>query len=281
MMLRQSLFLHVLAFSAFTLVLALPSVAQNIPSCDNKMWLPPGSVATTHSDGSVQIDAPDRFAYIGYEQSGLVAMFAEDATCSCTCEKGGGTCSPSVFNGNCSCTAKDGCTNCSLSTTSSVSTAAYERGGYVDADAGVSFAAATDVSLPAAFPAMFDLPEVRDAIQRFVDDLYQGAAVPDLEDNGHYASAPPGHTLAAVNAFGRVLLMIVPEQAAAVAGAMSSGSGTCSCTDGTCTYDSYTVPFKGTLHFCEGSCSGTCTLTLGIAQGDNFLAEHAFKSYTH
>ncbi len=268
--------------SAIVLALLFSGVsafADSTPSCDSTMWLPDASTITSNSDGSLTIDPPGSFAYLGYDDSAMLAMVAA-TKCSCTCTANPGTCSPSIYNGDCSCTAKDGCTACDLTTSGASSEVGLSFGGYMDIDAGVSFVYQGDTDYPAVFRALFDQPEVQDALTAFIETIYGGAPVPQLIDNGEYLTAPEGHELAAINAFGRVTFLAIPASMVGV-DMVAADSGSCSCSDGSCTYDSTTIPFKGTFHYCEGSCQGTCTLTMGASSASGYSEEYSFTSYTH
>ena len=96
--------------------MSVPLMAEGTAACTEKMWLPEGSSAMANPNGTITVNAPSNFAYVGRDNFGEVALAVAATNCSCTCTKNAGSCNPSVLNGNCSCTAMDGCTACSLST---------------------------------------------------------------------------------------------------------------------------------------------------------------------
>ena len=250
-----------------------------------KMWIPDGSNIVTTEDGSLEVEAPEGWVYVGEDLNGRTQA-ALTASCSCDCTSSSGSCLPSVFKGDCSCTAKDGCTSCSLSTggggggeiqqafKSAASALGIEplrnfteiqNGGYINMKAGVSFTDGSE-ELPLVFKAMFDVPAVQKALGRFFDELYPHGIAPEPVDLGDRFLAPRGYELATVNVFGRSAVVVVPQDpgnASLQKAVLESegGGGSCSCTQGSCSYDSVKIPFKGTLHYCEGDCSGTCTLS--------------------
>ena len=82
---------------------------------------------------------------------------------------------------------------------------------------------------------------------------------PEMIYDGKTFQAPNGYAAARVNVFGRAAVVLVPDTAPANV-VLEGGGGSCSCTSGTCTYGSRRIP---PISYCEGSCSGTCTLTTG------------------
>ena len=252
-----------------------------------KMWIPEGSNIVTTEDGALEVEAPEGWVYIGEDLEGKTQALLS-AGCSCSCNSGSGSCLPSVFKGDCTCTAKDGCTGCDLSTGGGGGTeiqqafksaasalgieplrdyAEIQNGGYINMKAGVGFADGEE-DLPLVFKAMFEVPAVQKALARFFDELYPNGIAPEPVDLGDRFLAPRGYELATINVFGRSAVVVVPQDpsnASLEKAVISGGGGSCACTQGSCTYDSVSIPFKGTLHYCEGDCSGTCTLS-GVSE---------------
>ena len=247
------------------------SASQPSGSCGGGTeWLPAGSNAVA-LDGNLQgIDAPDGWSYVGFDAAGRIAGVS-DITCSCTCTSGeGGSCTASIFQGDCNCTADKNCKACDL-TVSSFSPAEpneigqpLSEGGYIHEEGGVRLVNEIEAGAPSAFKAMFELPAVHEGVATFLDELYQGDLPPQPSSEGEGFQAPEGYYLAPVSVFGRSAFVVVSGQLAAEIGELEdlSKAGSCSCTEGTCTYASKVVPFKGTLHYCEGVCTGTCSLSL-------------------
>lgn len=240
------------------LIGALESHAADKSCGAGKMWIPEGSNVEIRADSSLRIVPPSGFVYVGRNRQGTLD-FADEGGCSCDCTSSSGKCLPSIYQGNCSCTASGGCTACSLTTGGAES--AFESGGFIDLTQGVSFLARGDEKLPAAFGEMFELKAVREALDAFLGTIYPKGAAPSLVATKSGFRAPTGYALAPVNVFGRVGFVVVPRNSG-LSELEEEGGGSCSCTAGSCTYASTSIPFKGTLHYCEGNCSGTCTLTL-------------------
>lgn len=246
----------------------------------DKLWIPEGSNVITTDSGSLAIEPPEGWVLVGYDANGEARVLA-DGDCSCDCTSSSGSCMPSIFQGNCSCTASGGCTSCSLSTgggggveiqaqafgdlgdtLKADSFTEVENSGYINLYAGIELT--DDADLPMAFDAMFELPIVQKAASAFFDRLYPNGRAPEPVLLGDRFELPLGYELVRVNVFGRAALVAVPQtrgQALEKAEVAAAG-GSCSCTSGSCTYESTNVPFKGTFHYCEGECSGTCTLSV-------------------
>jgi hypothetical protein len=255
-------FVFHIAGALFALGLSASAAAQ---TCGiEALWVPPGSAATPQGS-ALDIRPPDGFTYVGYDGDQQLYAAAADIKCSCDCTSSSGNCSPSIFNGKCSCTASGGCTSCTLTTSASVAGTgaqlALHRGGFIDRQAGVSVTEETSTDRPLAFRAMFDLPEVRQALDEFLGgypEVYSG----DLPNTNARVTIPEGYAAVPLNVFGRSAFIVVAAYLAP--GAAAGGGGSCSCTSGSCTYNSTWTP-KGTLHYCEGNCSGTCTLSMSSA----------------
>lgn len=242
----------------------------------SQMWLPPGSNVIANGD-ALEIQAPAGWYYIGQDDFWESSPM-DDMSCSCDCLSTTGTCSPSIINGLCSCTA-DKCDKCLLTTSGSQAVmngsgvevtgpeVAVHRGGYINLDVGVRFATPEDGDLPLVFPDMFKLASIVAALEEFFDtsNLGPSGGIPEMIQQGDHFRAPEGFALAKINVFGRGGLVLVPspwpEGPANLMVAASRG-GSCSCTSGTCTYDTKWTPV-GTLYYCSGNCSGVCKLTLG------------------
>lgn len=89
----------------------------------------------------------------------------------------------------------------------------------------------------------------------------------------NYITAPRGYTMTPISIFSRVAISVVPNNSIPNCvndiqrielGSNNASKATCSCTNGTCVIESHSVPFVGSLSFCKGDCSGTCTLSSGI-----------------
>ncbi len=130
--------------------------------------------------------------------------------------------------------------------------------GFVESRAAITVAA--DVSqLPPVFEAMFHDDGTMALVEGFVADAWGEAAPVEFEAGGQRAQAPPGTALVGVNLRGHGLLVLVPEGYARTMGT-GTDSGSCSCTEGDCTFQTKTLPGGGSMYYCTGGCKGACTL---------------------
>jgi len=264
---RQGMWSGLAAAAIGVTVAAAPAWSAEQACGTGKLWIPEGSRVEAGEDRSLRIFAPAGFVYVGEPAPGweTAAALAElskkedDVKCSCTCTSSSGSCSPSVLNGNCSCTASGGCTACSL--TVGTARMEYGGGGFVQPGVGVRFAG-KDERLPPIFPGMLSHPELRRGVADFLRRLYGDAPRPAPIDDGGAFQAPAGHRLVALNVYGRAGFVVAPEAAVRSLARKEGGGGSCSCTSGTCTYDSQWTP-EGRIYYCNAAeCRGTCTLTV-------------------
>jgi hypothetical protein len=229
--------------------------------CKNEVpaWIPSGSKLQFEKDLSISIYPPVGWKYVGYDIKDKLQQVNATAI-SCKCTAGGGSCLPFVTTGSggsAGCTIEDPCTSCSM-TKKSISiknTVAFKTGGYIDFTQNPDFLK-KDQIIPAAFPAMFELNEVKEAIDKFVKETYQGLPIPEFKIGDYYAVAPAGFVFAVINLFGRAVNMLVPKIAMTSGGA-SGGTSSCHCTQGSCEIHK---PILYPIISCKGNCTGTCTL---------------------
>lgn len=116
--------------------------------------------------------------------------------------------------------------------------------------------------LPGPFKAMFDLPEIQNKMDSFLNEIFGEQSIPEMyiENNVLY---PSGESkLAFVNIAGRAVILPVPSDIIENEKYQIMGAGdeaSCSCTDGNCEVESKSG-LGGEITWCEGNCSGTCTL---------------------
>lgn len=229
-------------------------------------WLPAGSTTTNNPDGTLGITPPSGWDYAGYDDGGelhIISGGGAGATVSCTCNTSG-TCSPFKGSGpggdvsGCAGT----CTNCTM--TQSVASTNFGSGGYFNASIEAAFVE-EGTELPGPFEALFDVPEIQDKINAFLDAIYQGAPLPTITYDAEGAYTPVGYKFAGVNIGGRFVHLPVPDSAIP-AGIIAGGKSSCSCTQGSCTLKSKGLGPWG-AEWCEGDCSGTCSLSTSIAAG--------------
>lgn len=253
-----------------------PAEAQSCGA--NQAWVPPGSGVTPEGPATLSIVPPAEFTYVGYNES-MALLKAAAIKCSCDCTSTSGKCNPSVFNGNCNCTATDGCTACSMTVGSAVATDVFRFGGFAELSADVTFLSDPRAARPAAFSALFELPEVQTRLDAFLSQIPVVYSQP-LPNTGAHFTVPQGWVGVPVAVAGRTAFVVVPTPWANAMGlaAAAAGGGSCSCTSGTCTYNSKWTP-QGTLHYCEGNCSGTCTLSMNSVAAPGTTFEYSKSVY--
>ena len=225
-----------------------------------KIFIPNGS-QTNIVGSDLIITAPPGWDYIGFDEHGNYAAVGGGTKVSCTCNTTG-TCLPSVFDdgdettGSCSGT----CTDCTMKQSSSDGGTKFTTGGYVDMNGNVDFLP-SGASLPGLFSAMGENSIIMNALSAFLQNVFQGSEVPELTIINGTILPPEGCEIVVLNVFGRAGIFPIPVNLAP-AGSTTGSDAKCSCTDGTCTPEKTTIPFKGTLIQCKGECDGTCTLSL-------------------
>lgn len=229
-------------------------------------WLPQGTSFEMKGDKMVT-KAPADWSYIGYDRNGNVVLASSNvmSAVSCTCNTTG-TCKPfhasSPAGSTSGCTGT--CTNCTMKQSLFIKNDPYmlSSGGYFNISAPVRMIKAGE-QVPAAFDALFlELPAFKEQLLRFLVKAHAGTpmALPVKNDDGS-VSAPAGYALIAVSIMGRGLITIVPEEfAKGQPGYVLMKKASCDCTNGGCTLKNYTVLGTGSI-WCEGNCTGTCTLT--------------------
>lgn len=241
-------------------------------------WIPANAKIQVNSDRSITIQAPSGWEYVGRAKRNSKVLRVANGTTSvsCTCNTSG-SCLPFVGSGPKGGTSgcAGSCTNCTMTQSARIGNVTHDflSGGYIDFADTVRFID-DNLQLPAAFPEMFELPEVERAIKEFLERVYGGLPYPKMKIGENFIAAPTGYTMVPVSLFGRAVIMAVPaiavpENTQRISGVAAAGAAkaSCSCTDGTCTVASTTIPFVGSVTYCEGSCSGTCTLSTGIIIG--------------
>ncbi|MFO0589334.1 MAG: hypothetical protein U0441_17485 [Polyangiaceae bacterium] len=225
-------------------------------------YLPEGTDTWIQDDGSIGYKLPDGFVSIETDPStgALAATTGGSITCSCT--QGTGGCSPVAAGGKSGCFMGDNCSTCSKSGATKV----------VNTNAMVAFADPKEVvMLPHVTPALLKLQFVADALAQFKDQVAAEAGLQsgaDLDDpkNGfsadpHTYIAAPGWSLAAVNLYGYIALISVPESYAMMAAPSWGSSQKCTCNAGSgCKAGS----MLGAKYCDAGNCT-SCTMGLSAA----------------
>src|SRR4051812_20901080 len=141
-----------------------------ICGCGDRGWFPLNSRVQVQKDNSIFIQAPTGWAYVGFEnKTGSLKVATGGTTVSCTCTGTGG-CLPFVASGSAGSTAgcAGNCTACSQKQSAKMAQGGdvtFSSGGYVDFSGNVDFAEIPH--LPAAFAAMFEVKEIKQAFKTF------------------------------------------------------------------------------------------------------------------
>lgn len=250
-----------------------PKTAEKKCDCSNKDrgWIPQNSVVKVSGENSLAIRPPVGFKYIGYNKNGVLKQLAVGSGISVSCEcLTAEKCSPFLVISEAGTTT--GCAGvcelCLMEVLGKIgnNNILFETGGFIDLTQNVEFVR-KGLQLPAAFDAMFQLDEVKQAIASFAQEVYQGLPYPELRKGKNFATTPKGYSMAAINVFGRMTAMPVPTIALNSAGGSGGTTVSCSCTEGECELNS--VNELGIeIYSCTGSCTGTCTLETSVNQGN-------------
>lgn len=230
-----------------------------------KSWIPEGST-TAIVNNELEVTPPSGWSYVGYDKASnsLVNVLQSGKTkVSCTCNKSG-SCSPfvaEVFGGSTAGCA-GGCTDCTMKQS------LFSQGSYVSMSSGGYYSLSSQTrliqsgeKLPAVFDALTELPEFKTRLEDFYKTAYGTSTImhPVIAADGS-ATAPAGHSLVGISILGRAFIGVVPNSYAnSELGFSTDAKASCPCTKGSCKLKRKNVVL-GSATWCEGSCTGTCTL---------------------
>ena len=241
-------------------------VADKSPANQKKlMWTPNDAKVKTLDKHTIEVTGGNDYEYIAISESGQLLPPVKSAKISCTCTAGSG-CNPFSGHGQKGC-AMDGCTACSGTVSVKSLTAAghadvtVSSGGFALKKVKVEFATMVEAKKGAlVFQALLQTEKAQQAINQFK------AKFPTVATNGQTV-----FTL--VSIAGRIGVMEVPKKFATDnKGIILAAKGTCSCTEGSCTYSS-SYGIEG----CSGSCTGTCSLSTSVKATGNEVAIESFN----
>ena len=236
------------------------------------IWVPAGvpapqqSRAMAREPRAVQLTVPQGWEFQSLDDQGnfrtVVGGTPVKISCQCTT---GGDCMPIYITyhkqdpGSWILDCGGSCVIC----IKSIGGARIVSAGFVKAEEAIHVA--DDVSsLPPAFDAMFHDPSTVAMVENFVAGAWGGVRRTAFEARGAQAQAPPGIALVGLNVRGHGLLVAVPEAYTRAAG-VAADKGSCSCTEGTCTFETKTLPGGGNMFYCSAGCTGVCTLSMSGA----------------
>jgi hypothetical protein len=196
---------------------------------------------------------------------------------SCTCNNKSGKCMPfsaSGGGGSTSGCAGD-CTNCTKS--ASIAKQVGDdihviSGGLINPNSVTRLLNPNEENtLPGVFVDLVNSSMFQEEYNRFVSkymDLNTSISLNTLPDGT--LETPDGYSFYYLSIFGRGTVIVLPNNDEITA--MGGGSkASCSCTNGSCSAKSKSIPLVGSVSYCEGNCSGTCTLTLPIANRTSII----------
>ena len=229
----------------------------------NLAWIPEGSDIREEGD-NLFITPPSEWMYVGYGLSGeFMSELGGEIKISCTCHTSG-RCNPFYASSPKGTTSgcAGSCTNCTMTTSLISSDFEFRTGGYINPSI-VPYFMNADEQLPAAFEVMYESEEVNSTISQFLENIYQGSTIPSYIEGKDYVEAPDGYKIAFVNICGRATPLLVPENV--VLESVAAGQkASCSCTSGSCKLKKKGI-IIGSATWCEGDCTGTCTLTISTS----------------
>lgn len=254
-------------------ILGQQAYSQNV-----KSWFPSGTTAVTN--GSIQnVTIPNGFGYIGVDNNNQNVSIANlgtgsSVTITCDCKSGTG-CSPFSSPLGAGCLMETGCSSCTKS--QSVANTDISTGGLYNASLGIAFNTAS--TGPMAFEYLFNLPNVNNDLTAFFNSQNIPLNNPNLINNNGVLAAPSGYKIAKISIYGRVGIVAIPMSAM---GGGEAATASCSCTEGSCIYDSKWTPI-GTVYFCKSSgCTGSCTLTTSVLQANgSYIVDFTGENYKY
>lgn len=227
-----------------------------------ELWVPEGSNFSYPSDGSIEVEPPTGWEYVGLSVGGgSISASGTNAKSkiSCTCNSGGGSCSPFAGDFGSGCLLGGSCTSCTAKVELINVGIEVQTGGYINTN--IAPAVITKLnSVPALFEEMTTLPAVQALVNQFLNSVYPNGNIPDfiLDLPKDSFTVPSGNSIALVNIAGRAVPLPVPSSLS-----YSGGNGKCTCTDGRCNLEEKGGWGLPKVLICRASaCTGTCTLTV-------------------
>ncbi len=230
---------------------AFPAPAALLAPTSTVMWVPSSFQVNKQRDGSITVKPSSGWQYVGYGKNGKLRMGGLASKISCTCRgSGSGSCLPASGGGKVGC-VMDGCSSClgetSIKFPDIPTYQTVSSGGYVQRSRSARLARPRDLQNAAmVFEAMLEIPAIQRQLKAFL------ASIP--RSGGKQAN-----TLIRVG--GRIAMVSAPATwIKEKGGIILANSASCSCTEGSCSLRTKI----GGIKYCQGNCSGTCTLDTGI-----------------
>jgi hypothetical protein len=244
-------------------------------------WIPNGAI--TEIQGNTLIINTDGWSYIGTNLNGQIIDItaANTKTVSCTCKNSSGNCNPFSGQGPGGSTAgcAGSCKSCDMKQSGYVDNSEIEflSGGYYNSNS-LTRIILDGEKVPAIFPELIESQIFVTKYNEFISEIYGQNPIPNsiINSNGEL-TAPEGYSIIGIMILGRGLLTILPnEYVNSQLGYICTAKASCACTAGGCSLKSNSIPLIGSVTYCEGNCTGTCTLTttkININDGHDYHIE--------
>lgn len=252
----------------------------------NALWFPPSSklkfkINDDDSDNlkvETEIVPPMGYKYVGLDDTSTLRISSSGVSISCkSCEDPTsvtGGCGPTMSGQEYICMLQGECKKCGRPTVAAKiagTDVTFETGGFVNFTQSVSFITVDTKDkdcIPASFPAMFEVEEIQTQLAEFKTRVYDGQPDPVMITGDGYQVAPNGYKIAAINVFGRVAWLPVPDSSVNDR-IICSAAAKCNCSTHTDSMPSSTnncLPHQepnNSFATCDSNCAGTCTLKVG------------------
>ena len=248
-----------------------------------KLWIPE-DIMYVESEENIEILRNKNWQYIGTTvENKLVNIQSPTIKISCKCESGSSACNPFAGTGPQGSTAgcAGSCTKCIMTQTTVKDKNSYimNSGGFYNPNLKTRLLKPGENSA-SVFSELCDLPEFQEDYNIFMKNAYNGKEIQNIiiNEDGSF-SAPDGYSVVGIYIMGRALISVVPNEYIIKKygeNYFAEAKSSCSCTSGTCSKKSVTIPFTGSVTWCEGNCSGTCTLTISNKLNSNSIAFYNF-----
>jgi hypothetical protein len=261
------------------------AILVNFNAFAQSSWEPAGSNITYNYDKTVKTIISN-WEYTGTDKRGKNFRMAggSSKTVSCDCT-GTGKCNPFSASGPLGSTSgcAGDCDKCSQKQTSivNINGTPVLHGGYFNTDLSVHFMKSGE-QYPSVFNELMNLQDYVIEHNKIIEEAFNGLPIisPKVDENG-IMLAPDNHLFIGVVIFGRASLILVPTTYAKLVAGGGSATASCSCSAGNCSKKSKSAPFLGSAVWCEGDCTGVCTLTTSRSNINESINEYEIKIYSY
>ena len=244
-------------------------------------WEPPASNIAYNDDKTIKTIVSN-WEYIGTDKRGNNFKIAAGGTKTVSCDCiGTGKCNPFTASGPLGSTSgcAGDCDKCSQKQSSivNINGTTVLHGGYFNTDFSVHFMKSGE-EYPSVFKELLDLHDYEIEHNKIITDAFNGLPIVSykIDENG-YLIAPDNHLFIGVVIFGRASLILVPTTYAKLVAGGGATTASCSCSNGNCSKKSKSIPILGSATWCEGDCTGTCTLTTSGSIGYGSTNDYKIK----